>query len=569
MRTPATISGPTLAAGSAPAPAGVETLPDLMDLAVARFADRPAIDFLGRVVSYREVGARVDKLAAGLARLGVVKGTRVGLLLPNTPYSVLFYYAILKAGGIVVNYNPLYTARELLTQIRDSGTEIMVAMDLERIYRPLATIAEEAGLAHIIVCPMADALPAKKAMLFRLFKRGELAKLPKDARHILYAKLIAEAPDAPETPPRVEVSGADVAVLQYTGGTTGVPKGAMLTHANLIANAQQIIEHAGEGSIRDGEERVLCVLPLFHIFAMTTAMNFAVRVGAEMILLPQFKLDQLLATIEHRRPTVFPAVPTIYGAINLAAEKRRLDLSSIRMCISGGAPLPQEVHARFEALTGCRLAEGYGLTEAAPVVSANPLDRSSGRPGSTGRAMPQTTVEIRDPKNIGQLMAQGEKGEICVRGPQVMAGYWQRPDDTEAVMVDGALRTGDIGYLDEDGCLFLVDRIKDLILCSGYNVYPRIIEEALYEHEAIAQAVVIGIPDAYRGESPKAFVTLKDDASVTPEALREFLVERLSKIEMPKEIEIRESLPKTMVGKLSKKELVAEEKLRAKATENA
>ena len=569
MTTPATISGPTLAAGSAPAPGGVETLPDLMDLAVARFADRPAIDFLGRVVSYREVGARVDKLAAGLARLGVVKGTRVGLLLPNTPYSVLFYYAILKAGGIVVNYNPLYTARELLTQIKDSGTEIMVAMDLERIYRPLATIAEEAGLAHIIVCPMADALPAKKAMLFRLFKRGELAKLARDATHVPYAKLIAEAPDAPETPPRVEVSGADVAVLQYTGGTTGVPKGAMLTHANLIANAQQIIEHAGEGSIRDGEERVLCVLPLFHIFAMTTAMNFAVRVGAEMILLPQFKLDQLLATIEHRRPTVFPAVPTIYGAINLAAEKRRLDLSSIRMCISGGAPLPQEVHARFEALTGCRLAEGYGLTEAAPVVSANPLDGSPGRPGSTGRAMPQTTVEIRDPENIGQLIAQGEKGEICVRGPQVMAGYWQRPDDTEAVMVDGALRTGDIGYLDEDGCLFLVDRIKDLILCSGYNVYPRIIEEALYEHEAIAQAVVIGIPDAYRGESPKAFVTLKDDASVTPEALREFLVERLSKIEMPKEIEIRESLPKTMVGKLSKKELVAEEKLRAKATENA
>ncbi|MGQ3675538.1 long-chain-fatty-acid--CoA ligase [Xanthobacter sp. TB0139] len=530
---------------------------------MARFSDRPAIDFLGRQWTYGEVGQLVDRLAGGLRKLGVDKGVNVGLCLPNTPYSVLFYFAVLKAGGVVVNYNPLYTARELLSQIRDSETTIMVVMDLQRIYEPAASIAREAGLKHLVVCPMAGALPGLKSTLFRLFKRREMASIPADALHVHYETLAASAPIGSAV---AQPLPSELAVLQYTGGTTGVPKGAMLTHANLIANMRQIIEHAGEETLHPGQERILCILPLFHVFALTVSMDVAVAIGAEMILLPQFKLEEVFATIRRRRPTLLPAVPTIYGAINGAAEKQKVDLTSIHLCISGGAALPQEVASRFEELTGCRLAEGYGLTECSPVVTVNPLDGSPRRPGSTGIAVPGTTIEIRDPEQPERLMPTGEKGEVCVRGPQVMAGYWKRPDDTRAVMIDGALRTGDIGYLDADGYLYLVDRIKDLIICSGYNVYPRVIEEALYEHPCVSEVIAIGIPDKYRGESPKAFVTLREGAEVTPEQLHQFLKERLSKIEMPSSIEIRASLPRTMIGKLSRKELIAEEKARAAAT---
>lgn len=538
------------------------TLPALLDRAVARFGDLPAIDFFGRRWTYREVGRLVERLAGGLAAIGVRRGVHVGLCLPNTPYSVLFYFAVLKAGGVVVNYNPLYTARELEAQIRDSRTTVMVVMDLEKIYRPLASIAAGAGLQHVVVCPMAGVLPAAKSLLFRLFRRREIARIPADGLHIRFADLLSRPPLGAAAP-RTEAS--DLAVLQYTGGTTGVPKGAMLTHGNLTANMWQIAECAGPGGLRDGQERILCILPLFHVFALTVSMNVAVAIGAEMILLPQFRLEEVFATIRRSRPTLLPAVPTVYGAINGAAEAHGVDLTSIRLCISGGAPLAQEVAARFEALTGCRLAEGYGLTECSPVVTVNPLDGRPRRPGSTGLALPGTVIEIRDPDHPEQILPQGEKGEVCVRGPQVMTGYWNRPADTRAVTIDGALRTGDIGYIDKDGYLFLVDRIKDLIICSGYNVYPRVIEEALYEHPAVAEAIAIGIPDAYRGESPKVFATLKAGTSPTPAELLAFLSERLSKIEMPVAVEIRASLPKTMVGKLSRKELVAEEKARAEA----
>ncbi|WP_334174936.1 long-chain fatty acid--CoA ligase [Pseudoxanthobacter sp.] len=542
------------------------TLPALLDRAVARFGARPAIDFLGRRWTYRDVGRLVDRLAGGLAGIGVRKGVHVGLCLPNTPYAVLFYFAVLRAGGVVVNYNPLYTARELETQIRDSRTTIMVVMDLEKIYRPLASIAAHAGLQHVVVCPMAGALPLVKSALFRLFRRREVADIPADNLHVRFDELLASPPLGNRAPP---ADASDLAVLQYTGGTTGVPKGAMLTHGNLTANMWQIVDHAGPGALRDGEERILGILPLFHVFALTVSMNVAFAIGAELVLLPQFRLEEVFATIRRCRPTLLPAVPTVFGAINGAAEKHKVDLTSIRLCISGGAPLPQEVAARFEALTGCRLAEGYGLTECSPVVTVNPLDGRPRRAGSTGIALPGTIIEIRDPDHPEMILPQGEKGEVCVRGPQVMTGYWKRAADTRAVTIDGALRTGDIGYLDADGYLFLVDRIKDLIICSGYNVYPRVIEEALYEHPAVAEAIAIAIPDAYRGESPKAFVTLKPDTSPTPEELREFLTERLSKIEMPVAVEIRASLPKTMVGKLSRKELVAEEKARAEAAGSA
>ncbi|NMN56641.1 long-chain acyl-CoA synthetase [Xanthobacter sp. SG618] len=538
----------------------ISPVPDLLEVSVAAHGAKPALSFLGRKWTYAEVGATVNKVAAGLQAMGVGKGTHVGLCLPNTPYSVIFFFAVMKAGGTVVNFSPLYVERELRHQIRDSGTTIMVVPDLKLIHSRVLAVAHEAGLKSIIVCPMSGILPFPKGLLFNLFKRKEKAVYSTgDGMHVDYASLLKHG-DRPEP---VEVDPAkDLAVLQYTGGTTGVPKGAMLTHANVSANARQLVQHAE--CERIGVKRVLGVLPLFHVFAMQTVMLIPICLGAEIILVPRFNLMSLLDDIEREKPTMFPGVPTIYAAINNVGGIEKRDLSSLTLSISGGAPLPLDVRTRFQELTGCPLVEGYGLSESSPVVSANP-PLGLVKDGSVGTALPETVIEIRDLADSTRLMPVGQKGEVCVRGPQVMAGYWNRPDETTAVFVDGALRTGDVGLLDEDGYLFLVDRIKDVILCGGYNVYPRMIEEALYLHPAVAEAVAIGIPDSYRGQAPKAFVTLRKDAQATPAELMEFLSAQISKIEMPKAIEIRESLPKSVVGKLSKKELVEEERQRAAA----
>ena len=535
-------------------------IPELLDQTVRRTPDAPAIDFMGRRWTYAQLSQLVSRAAKGLQDIGVQPGDRVGLCLPNTPYFLIFYFAILKLGAVVVNFNPLYVERELDFQIRDSGATVMVTVDLAQIHAKVAKVAGDAGLRKIVVCPFASALPVVKSVLFFLAKAGDMARWPRnDGLHIGYDKLMADR-TAPHLP---AVDAEQVAVLQYTGGTTGQPKGATLTHANLTANCAQVIHHVGDQA--KGEQRIMGVLPLFHVFALTSVLNYGVATGAELILLPRFELAGTLKTIHARHPTTFPAVPTIYTVINAAPAKVRGDLSSLQFCISGGAPLPLEVKTRFEQLTGCTLVEGYGLSESSPVISTNPLDLP-GKPGSVGILMLGTSVEIRDPEEPQRLLEPGEKGEICVRGPQVMEKYWNKPQDTKDVFVDGALRTGDVGYIDEDGFLFLVDRKKDLILAGGYNIYPRVIEEALYAHPAVKEATVIGVPDDYRGEAPKAFVVLKEGESATPEALKAFLADHLNKIEMPREIEIRDDLPRTMIGKLSKKELVAEEaEKRAKA----
>jgi long-chain acyl-CoA synthetase len=540
-------------------PIPVSAVPALLDEAVVRYADRPAMEFMGRRWTYRQLGTLVDRATRGLQDLGVRHGDRVGLCLPNTPYFPILYYATLRAGGVVVNFNPLYVERELLQQVKDSGTRIMAVPDLAAIHGKVAAIAAEGGLRRVVLCSMASILPPLKGAAYRALKRRETARIARrDDLHLSFRHLVANAaaPDPVPIDP-----GRDLAVLQYTGGTTGVPKGAMLTHANLTANSRQVSMHMS--GLVPGGERVLAVLPLFHVFAMTSVMNFAVEMGAEIILHPRFVLEDVMRAIERQRVTIFPAVPTIYGAINKAADGGAArDLTSIKACISGGAPLPGEVRERFIELTGCKLVEGYGLTEASPVVACNPPDGPI-RPGTVGIPMQGTAIEIRDPAAPHALLPAGERGEVCVRGPQVMAGYWGRPAETDSVFVDGALRTGDIGVLDAEGYLSIVDRIKDVILCAGYNVYPRVLEEALYEHPAVAEAVVIGVPDAYRGQAPKAFVTLKAGMAATPEALREHLAGYVSKIEMPREIEIRASLPKTLIGKLSKKELVEEEQAKA------
>ena len=520
---------------------------------VREFGDRPAADFLGKTWTYRDYGQMVDSLATGLQAMGVKPGVQVGLCLPNTPYYTVFYFAILKVGGTVVNFNPLYVERELAFQARDADVRIMVTMDLKQIYDKVEAIRQEKVLDKIIVCPMAAILPQPKKILFSLFKRKEVAAIPQDAAHVRYEELVSAPGQA--RPVEIDPTTA-VAVLQYTGGTTGVPKGAMLTHANLAANLEQmrcVFEKADRG-----KEKMLCVLPFFHVFAMTVAQNLAVILGAEMILQPRFELKALLDCVKRKRATLFPGVPTLFTAINNSPMTEKYDLTSVRLCLSGGAPLPVEVKANFEKLTGCILVEGYGLTEASPVCAVNPLDQTS-VPGSIGRLVPGTSARFRDLEDPSKEAAPGEKGELCLKGPQVMLGYWKRPDDTEQTIENGYLHTGDVGYQDENGFIYLVDRIKDLIICSGYNVYPRVIEEAVYQHEAVAECIVIAIPDPYRGQTPKAFVKLKDDASLTAEDLREFLKDHLSTIELPREIEFRSELPKTMVGKLSKKELVEEE----------
>jgi long-chain acyl-CoA synthetase len=529
------------------------SLPSLLEQAVARFGDRPAIDFFGKKLTYAELGRRVDRAAVGFQKLGVRHGTRVGLCLPNTPYFIIAYFAVLKAGGIVVNFNPLYVERELVHQIVDSGTTIMVTLDVKAIYPKVAAMLDATCLERIVVCSMRAILPLAKGVLFGLFKSGALSEIPRDSRLVRFADLIT---DEGAAEPVVIDPLTDLAVLQYTGGTSGVPKGAMLTHANLTCNVAQTEERVP--SLMPGRERALLLLPLFHAFAMTAGMNLCVTLGAEIVLLPTFDVHQVLATITKKRPTLLPGVPSLFAALNIRVADGKYDLSSIRHCISGGAPLPLDVRVRFESLSGCKLVEGYGLTEASPVVCCNPLDAEY-RNASVGPPLQGTSVEIRSLDDPKKILPVGEKGEVCLRGPQIMAGYWRNPQETETAFIDGALRTGDVGYLDEEGYLFLVDRIKDIILCGGYNVYPRVIEEALHQHPDVTEAAVIGIPDAYRGQMPKAFVTLRPNAEVTPEALLRFLKGYVSRTEMPKSIEIRPSLPKTAVGKINRKELVAEE----------
>jgi long-chain acyl-CoA synthetase len=538
---------------------GARLLGTMLDESVGRFGDRTVLDFLGRTMTYAELGEAVTHAARGLQDLGVVKGTRVALCLPNTPYYPILFFATLKAGGIVVNVNPLYVERELTHLIKDSGAEIIATCDIRDIHARVLKVAGEMGVRHVITCPIAGALPPLKSIAYRLFKRAEIGRAPNDARHLTFDRLIA----AKGAPVPVPASPDEVAVLQYTGGTTGEPKAAMLSHANLVANADAMVVHVG-GEQPD-QDRVLGALPLFHVFALTTVLTYSIRTGAEMILLPRFELQQVLKTIARTRPTYLPAVPTIFAAITTAAATQVVDLSSVRACISGGAPLPAEVRVAFEQATGTKVVEGYGLSEASPIITCNPFEGLN-KAGSAGLPFPGTTIEIRDREDPTRLLPIGENGEICARGPQVTQGYWHKPEATRDLFVDGSLRTGDVGHLDEDGYLFIVDRIKDLILCGGYNVYPRVIEDALYEHPAVAEAIVIGVPDAYRGQAPKAFVKLVEGSTATPEELRDFLRDKVSKIELPRTVEIRDTLPKTLIGKLSKKELVAEEAAKAAAS---
>ncbi len=542
------------------APIPAAPLYEVLDQAVEKWPENPCIDFLGKIYTYREIADLVARAAKGLQEMGVKKGVNVGLFLPNCPYFVIFYFAALKAGATVVNFNPLYAEREIAHQIEDSETDIMVTLDLKVLYDRMASLLDSTRLGKLIVCPMADSLPFPKNLLFPLVKRKEIARIRYDGRHARYGDVIAN--DGRYAP--VEIDPVeDIAVLLYTGGTTGVPKGAMLTHANLYGNVRQV--DLWFTSREMGGESVLAVLPLFHSFGMTAIMNVGLWGGAKLILLPRFNLDEVMQTIHKKRPTHFAGVPTMYIAINGHKDRAKYDFSSLKFANSGGASMPLEVMRTFEKSSGSALREGYGLSETSPVVCSQPFEGAV-KEGSVGIPYPGTVVEIVSLDNPKKVLKQGEKGEITVSGPQVMKGYWKKPEETAKVMVGGRFLTGDIGYLDEDGWLFIVDRKKEMIIAGGYNIYPRNVEEAIYEHPAVEEAAVVGVPDAYRGETVKAFVTLKSGATLGADDLTAFLKDKLSPIEIPKLVEFRDELPKTAIGKIQKKVLLEEEeKKRAEA----
>ena len=532
---------------------------ELLDSAAAKYGSRTATNFLGKTTTYKEILQATERAAAGLQKLGIKKGSKVGLLLPNCPTFIIYYFAVLKAGGTVVNYNPLYTLDELAFQVKDSETEIMVTLDLKVLFDKVEGLMQAGTLKRSIVASFPSLLPGAKSVLFKLFKAKEMAHPHKSA---VAANVVAdeEVRSNDGKYQRVDIDPVnDVAVLQYTGGTTGTPKGAMLTHANVGINAQQ--SKAWATNLQAGGERVLAALPFFHVFAMTAVMNFALSQGAELIIMPRFVLDDAMKLIDKAKPTVMPGVPTMYIAMLNHPKLRGFNMSSLKFCLSGGAPLPVDVKQRFEKLTGCKLVEGYGLSETSPAATCNPLEGPV-KEGSIGQPLPATIISLRDLADPSREVPLGEKGEICIKGPQVMKGYWKRPDETASQFVGEYLRTGDVGIMDAEGFTFIVDRIKDLIICSGYNVYPRRVEEAIYEHPAVEEVTVIGIKDQYRGEAPKAFIKLKAGMPATEADIRKHLETKLSKIELPAEMEFRDALPKTMIGKLSKKELKAEEAAR-------
>jgi long-chain acyl-CoA synthetase len=548
------------------APLPTMPVPRILDSAAAQWPERSVIDFMGRQFSYRELDQLTDRAAAGFQRLDVGPGVHVGLYLPNTPHYIVCFFGVLKAGGTVVNYSPLDAEKVLAHKVEDSQTDIMVTLDLKAMIPQMDRLLGTTRLRKLVIGTLPEMTGAPALTREHMLQAGQLVEVPADEHHLSYAELIAN--DGSYRHHDIGDPDEAVAVLQYTGGTTGQPKGAMLTHGNLSSACSQLwTVVSGEPRVLEaGQERVLVVLPLFHIYALSACMLFGVLIGAELVLHARFDVDAAVREMANKRITVFPGVPTMYTAVLHHPGIGRFDLRSLKHCGSGGAPLPLEVQQQFERLTGCVISEGWGMTETSPTGTFTPI-HGLRKADSCGIPVPGMELRLVDVADASREVPPGERGEICVRGPNIMKGYWKNPEATAATMTaDGFLRTGDVGIMDEDGFVFIVDRTKDMILCGGYNVYPRNIEEAIYEHPAVAEVCVIGVPDAYRGQSPKAFVKLKDGATAFDlDELKRFLASRLGKHEMVQHLELRAELPKTAVGKLSKKELVEEEARRRAA----
>jgi long-chain acyl-CoA synthetase len=538
------------------APLELSSVQSVLENASKRFGNRPALDFMNKRTTYAELDALANRAAAGFQKLGVGPGVHVGLFLPNTPHYVIAFFGVMKAGGVVVNYSPLDALPTLQLKVEDSETDILVSLDVASCYPQAEKLLASTRLKTLIVGEFAEMTPAPEPVKAQMKAAGMLSDVSHDERHIAFRDLIDN-----DGGYRVHPLGTltdEIAVIQYTGGTTGSPKGAMLTHANLTAACSLYTEvlSRGEHGMRVGEEKVLCILPLFHIYSLTVVMLLGFRLGTELVLHPRFDPAAALKDIVEKKITVYMGVPTMHVALLSVPGVETMDFSSLRLCGSGGAPLPVAVQERFERIIGCQINEGWGMTETSPLGTFNPRQEVRKR-GSCGLPYPGTEMKFIDVADPGREVKLGERGEICVKGPNIMKGYWKKPEATaNAMTADGFFRTGDVGYMDEDGYVFIVDRTKDMLLCGGFNVYPRNIEEAIYQHPSVEEVSVIGIPDDYRGETPKAFVKLRAGvAPLTLEELKAFLKERLGKHEMIGAMEIRDALPKTPVGKISKKDL--------------
>ncbi|HUT49859.1 MAG TPA: long-chain fatty acid--CoA ligase [Alphaproteobacteria bacterium] len=531
-------------------------IPAILDEAAAVAGNRTMIDFLGRRFSFADLHDQANRAAKGLQALGIGPDTRVGLFMPNVPQYVPSLFGALKTGATAVNLSPLLAPRELAHMIEDSGTKVLITIDLKLLYDRVPALLADTCLEKVIVARMADALPFPKNKLYGIAKKKAIAVFPLDDQHMRFDDLLANDGEyaAQDIDPE-----RTVALLQYTGGTTGLPKGAMLSHAAITSADAMYSAWGGQFRERPADQnKTSLVLPLFHIFGLSVVLLGAIRDRSEIILYPQPDIDLILKDIARKKPNVLPGVPTLFTALANHPKARETDFSSLNYCASGGAPLPPEVQALFHKVTGVQVYEGYGLTETSPAATAQ-VRKNEYRIGSCGVPLPGTEIEIRGLDDGAIKMSAGEIGEICIKGPQLMLGYWNREEETREALRDGWLFTGDTGYLDKDGYLFIVDRKKDLIISSGFNVYPRNVEDAIYEHDAVEEVTVIGIQDDYKGEVPKAFVKLRDGASLTVDDLKASLKDKLAKYEIPAEVEFRDALPKTPVGKLSKKELVAEE----------
>jgi long-chain acyl-CoA synthetase len=544
------------------APLKISTLPAMLDAFTAQWAPKAALEYRDHTVSYAELRAAVDSLASGFLDLGVRPGTAVALYLPNTPFHPITFFAVLRCGGRVVHLSPLDAERELAFKLNDSGARILVTTNIGQML-PMAQKLKAGGLIDRLIVGDDTAFGPSKLPTAPINGDPDVIRLD----------TLSEAGKAKLPRPWPALDVEDIALLQYTGGTTGRPKGTIITHANLSATQAMYKAWSDpQGSSAPGTEKVICALPLFHMYALSAVMLRCLAEGNELMLRPRFEVETTLHDLEVKRATMFPGVPTMWIALANVPDIARRDLSSLRRVSSGGAPLPVEVGEQFLKLTGHRLVGGWGMTETSPAGTTLPIDYRADKAGSIGIPVPGVLMDIVSLDDPRRRLAPGEKGEIRIKGRNVTPGYWNAPAETAAAFVDGWFLTGDIGHMDADGWFYLVDRKTDLIISGGFNVYPRSIEEAVYEHPAVAEVIVIGVPDGYRGEAAKAFVRLKPGAAAfTLEELRTFLADKLGRHEMPAHLEFRDALPKTAVGKLSKKELVAEEraKLRQGATESA
>jgi long-chain acyl-CoA synthetase len=546
------------------------TLPQMLEETVRRFPENTAVIFPGALgdsgrLSYKELNEQVNRLANALIDLGVKKGDTVALLMPNCPQLVISYYAVLKAGGIVVAFNPLYSGREIEHQLNDCGAKTIILLSL--FYKTVAELRERTGLRNLVVTNVKEYLPPVSRVLFTLLrerKEGHRADIKGAGATYAFRDLLRKFPP---TPPSVAVDQNDVAMLQYTGGTTGVSKGAVIIHRGPLANAYQMKAWAAPIGTKEGEGTVMGVMPLFHVYGMVAVMHFTVLTGQSMVLLPRFITTQVLKAINKYKPFFFPGVPTMYVAINNFPQVKKYDLRSIKACVSGAAPLPVEVQQKFEELTGGKLVEAFGLTESAVATHCSPL-LGLRKMGSIGVPLPDVESRIMDIEAGDKEMPMGEVGELTIKAPQVMKGYWNRPEETATVLRNGWLYTGDLAKVDADGYFFIVDRKKEMIIAGGYNIYPREVEEVLYEHEKIKEAVCYGVPDAYRGETVKVAIVLKEGQTATPEEITEYCRTKLAKFKIPKLVEFRQELPKSPIGKVLRRVLVEEEKKKTTKSES-